>query len=140
MLQSERLNGDGTSCRGYRLQRLDLFNWGTFDGEVFAVRPNGQTILLVGQNGSGKSTVVDALLTLLVRPGVRNFNVAAGAKKTERDERSYFKGAYDRIGADNGSGTQVLYLRPKADHYSVILACFHNQQPQRTFTIAQLMH
>src|SRR5580698_4832610 len=89
-----------TPPRGFRLHKLEVYNWGTFDspgGEVHTVRPEGQTTLLIGQNGSGKSTLVDALLTLLVRPGVRNFNVAAGAKKRERDERTYIKGACGRL-------------------------------------------
>src|SRR5688572_4449441 len=90
--------------QGYRLTKLEVFNWGTFDGQVFTVRPDGKSTLLIGQNGSGKSTLVDALLTLLVRPGVRNFNVAAGAKKRERDERTYLRGAYDRGSDENGSG------------------------------------
>ena len=85
MNQTESPSSDDSKCLGYRLDKLEVYNWGTFDHDVFSVRPNGQTTLLVGQNGSGKSTVVDALLTLLVKPGVRNFNVAAGAKKTERE-------------------------------------------------------
>jgi len=71
--------------QGYRLQKIEVFNWGTFDstnGHVFSVNPAGQTTLLVGKNGCGKSTLVDALLTLLVRLSIRNFNVAAGAGKT----------------------------------------------------------
>src|SRR5262249_50064502 len=87
---------------GYRLQSLELRNWGTFDQHIFRFRLDGETTLLVGQNGSGKSTLVDALLTLLVKPGVRNFNVAAGARKTERDERSYIRGAYDRTEDEQG--------------------------------------
>lgn len=129
-----------SSCRGYRLKKLELYNWGTFDGNVFSVRPDGQTTLLIGQNGSGKSTLVDALLTLLVRPGVRNFNVAAGAGKRERDERSYVRGAYDRSGDADGLGTQVKYLRPRDDQYSVILACFHNAATGGSFTVAQLLY
>ncbi len=42
---------------GYRLHRLELFNWGTFDstdGQVFRFEPEGRTSLLVGHNGSGK--------------------------------------------------------------------------------------
>src|SRR5205809_2103655 len=140
MYESEHISPEPSACRGYRLHKLEMYNWGTFDGEVFSVRPNGQTTLLVGQNGSGKSTLVDALLTLLVRPGVRNFNVAAGAKKTERDERSYLKGAYDRSSDDDGHGIHVKFLRPTADGYSAILACFRNVDTGRTFTTAQLLY
>lgn len=70
---------------GYRLATFEVFNWGTFDGQVHSISPHGTTCLLVGENGAGKSTLVDAMLTLLVRPGVRNYNVAAGAGKKERD-------------------------------------------------------
>src|SRR4051812_5558078 len=68
-----------SALQGYRLHRLEVFNWGTFDGAVHSMTLDGQTTLLVGQNGAGKSTLVDALLTLLVKPGKsRNYNLAAG--------------------------------------------------------------
>ena len=96
---------------GYRLQRLELYNWGTFDSsddQVHVVRPEGRTALLVGQNGSGKSTLVDSILTLLVPRRIRNYNVAAGAQKTERDEGSYIRGACGQTGDDStGSKTQL---------------------------------
>lgn len=132
---------------GYRLHRLEIYNWGTFDsvgpstrGEVYCVEPSGDTALLIGRNGSGKSTLVDAVLTLLVRPAVRNYNVAAGAKKRERDERSYIRGAFDRRSSDQDGGAQVQYLRPGNAHYSVLLACFQNEHLKRSFTIAQVLY
>lgn len=132
---------------GFRLHRLEVYNWGTFDsvgdgkcGEVHCLEPEGDTALLIGRNGSGKSTLVDSILTLLVRPSVRNYNVAAGAKKRERDERSYIRGAYDRRSSDQDAGTQVQYLRPGNGHYSVLLACFHNAILNRSFTIAQVLY
>src|SRR5689334_18356661 len=100
---------------GFRLHKLEVYNWGTFDspaGEVHAVRVDGQTALLIGQNGSGKSTLVDALLTLLVRPVVRNYNVAAGAHKQERDERTYVRGAYGRFSRGEDNRGEVQFLRP----------------------------
>lgn len=127
-------------CTGFRLHKLEILNWGTFDGQVFTLRPDGASTLLIGQNGSGKSTLVDALLTLLVRPGVRNFNVAAGGKKRERDERTYVRGAYDRGGNDDGLGVQIKYLRPKGGHYSAVLAYFRNDGLAQAFTVAQLLY
>lgn len=130
-----------TSC-GYRLDKLEVYNWGTFDSThntVHTVRPRGATTLLIGQNGSGKSTLVDALLTLLVRPNVRNYNVAAGAKKRERDERSYVKGAYGRLSRAEDNGTQVEFLRPGNRHYSALLACFRNDRDE-AFTLAQVLY
>ena len=129
--------------QGYRLQKLELINWGTFDstnGQVYSVSPSGQTTLLVGRNGCGKSTLVDALLTLLVRPSIRNFNVAAGGGKRERDERTYVKGAYDRGGDDESNSSQPKFLRPKGNHYSVILAVFGSEGTGKQFTIAQVLY
>ncbi len=132
---------------GYRLHRLEAYNWGTFDsageghsGEVYRIEPKGDTTLLIGRNGSGKSTLVDAMLTLLVRPAVRNYNVAAGAKKRERDERTYVRGAFDRRSGDQETGAQVQYLRPGNAHYSVLLASFHNEGSGKNFTIAQVLY
>lgn len=130
------------SSSGYRLHKLELYNWGTFDscrGVVHTVRPDGSTTLLIGQNGSGKSTLVDAILTLLVRPVVRNYNVAAGAHKQERDERTYIKGAYGRFSRDEDNKAAVQYLRSDGKHYSAILACFKNNDGS-VFTVAQVLY
>ena len=36
---------------GFRLQRLEVFNWGTFDGRVWTVRLGGKNSLLTGDIG-----------------------------------------------------------------------------------------
>jgi uncharacterized protein YPO0396 len=134
---------NGKPSPGYRLARMEVFNWGTFDsahGHVHVLPVGGETALIVGQNGSGKSTLVDALLTLLVRPVVRNYNVAAGSHKQERDERSYIKGAFGRFSRDEDNGTAVQFLRPQVVHPSVLLACFRNQETRKAFTVAQLLY
>src|SRR5947209_2546142 len=104
-----------TPLPGFRLHKLEVDNWGTCDstnGEVHTVRPAGGTALLIGQNGSGNSTLVDALLTLLVRPAVRNYNVAAGAHKQERDERTYIKGAFGSFSREEDNRASTQFLRP----------------------------
>ncbi len=134
---------DRTFPPGFRLHKLEVYNWGAFDstaGHVYAVRPAGQSTLLIGQNGSGKSTLVDALLTLLVRPVIRNYNVAAGAHKQERDERTYIKGAYGRFSRDEDNRAEVQYLRPSGSHYSALLASFRNERSGEAFTIAQVLY
>ena len=77
------------SAAGFRLQRLELLNWGTFDGRVWTLRPDGRNTLLTGDIGSGKSTLVDAVTTLLLPPHKIAYNRAAGAETRERDLRSY---------------------------------------------------
>lgn len=132
-------NADRPPLPGYRLSKIEIYNWGTFDGSVFSVQPRGQTTLLVGENGSGKSTLVDAVLTLLVRPQTRNYNVAAGAAKNERDERTYIRGAYDRTVGDTGR-PQIQYLRSGAGHYTALLAVFTNESTSSVFTVAQILY
>ena len=51
---------------GFRLKRLEVFNWGTFDGRVWALQLDGKNGLLTGDIGSGKSTLVDAVIALLI--------------------------------------------------------------------------
>ena len=51
---------------GHRLQYMELLNWGTFNGKIWRITPEGENSLLTGAVGSGKSTVVDALTSLLV--------------------------------------------------------------------------
>jgi uncharacterized protein YPO0396 len=128
---------------GYRLDRLEIYNWGTFDssgGNVHVIPVHGETTLLVGHNESGKSTLVDALLTLLVRPGnSRNFNVAAGAGKGERTERTYIRGAYERRSSDE-SRSEIKYLRDAKGYYSALLACFRNDAKGSVFTLAMILY
>jgi len=130
---------------GYRLNKVQVMNWGTFDsakGQIHTVRPDGRTSLLIGQNGCGKSTLVDSILTLLVRPGVRNYNVAAGSSggKRERDERSYLMGAFGHASSDGDNKASTLYLRKEGRHLSILLAYFHNAQTGRGFTMAQVLY
>ncbi len=132
-------NTDRPPLPGYRLAKLEVYNWGTFDGAVYSVQPRGQTTLLVGENGSGKSTLVDALLTLLVRPQTRNYNVAAGASKNERDEKTYIRGAYDRTVGEAGR-PQIQYLRNGNGHYTALLASFSNAAANTVFSICQVLY
>ncbi|XZO03531.1 MAG: ATP-binding protein [Microcoleus sp.] len=125
------------SKAGYRLHRLEVLNWGTFKQGTIA--PGGQTSLLTGANGSGKSTLVDALLTLLVPNGKRNYNLASGSGKRERDEKTYVLGAYSTIKAEDDYKSKPQYLRTK-DDYSVLLAYFYNEGYTQKVTLAQVLY
>jgi uncharacterized protein YPO0396 len=114
--------------RGYRLERFEVLNWGTFHSSVWSLELNGGTALLVGANGSGKSTLVDAFLTLLVPSRARHYNQASGdTARRERSEASYVRGAFKRTSSESENTSSVQYLRDK-DNYSVILACFTESQ------------
>ncbi len=131
-----------TTAPGYRLSRLDVYNWGTFDstdGTVHSLPLDGQTGLLIGQNGSGKSTLVDAVLTMLVPSQIRNYNVAAGAKKTERSERSYIAGACGSVSGEAG-GSRTRYLRPGGRGPTALMGVFQDVATGRAFTLIQILH
>src|SRR6266850_4154794 len=80
MIEPSKLDFVGEDrLSGFRLLRLEVFNWGTFDGKVCTLHLNGKNGLLTGDIGSGKSTLVDALTTLLVPANRVAYNKAAGA-------------------------------------------------------------
>ena len=129
--------GTDEALSGFRLQRLEVFNWGTFDGRVWALRADGRNALLTGDIGSGKSTLVDAVTTLLVPAHRVAYNKAAGAEARERTLRSYVLGHYKAARSDLGGAGRPVALRGP-DSYSVILAVFHNAGYDQTVTLAQV--
>ena len=138
-MQANRFEFEPDNSRaGFRLTRLEVFNWGTFNQKVWRVEPRAQTSLLTGANGSGKSTLVDALLTLLVPNQKRSYNQASGSSKRERDERSYVQGAFGKVRRDEGYGAKTQYLRDEGS-YSVLLAQFSNAGLGQTMTLAQVL-
>lgn len=90
-------SADGAAPGGWRLDRLEMANWGTFgEGQVHCLVTGGGWSLLVGENGSGKSTAVDALRTLLAPRAAlhHSFNDAAGGqKRRDRTLVTYIRGA-----------------------------------------------
>src|SRR5690606_17450772 len=95
---------------GFRLQRFDVYNWGTFDKRVWVLEPHGENSLVTGDIGSGKSTLVDALTTLLVPANRITYNKAAGADTRERTLRSYVLGHYKSERADAGFTAKAVPL------------------------------
>jgi len=48
-MQTAQLNFTGDDARsGFRLHRLEVYNWGTFGEEVWRIGPDGQNALLTG--------------------------------------------------------------------------------------------
>lgn len=123
---------------GFRLRRLEVYNWGTFNQRVWTIAPEGGTSLLTGANGSGKSTLVDALLTLLVPSRKRSYNLASGSEKLQdRGERSYVLGAWGKQKDIESNRSKLQYLRSK-ESYSVLLAVFGNASTAQDITLAEV--
>ncbi len=124
---------------GFRLCALELYNWGTFHRKVWTIAPDGHNGLLTGDIGSGKSTIVDALLTLLVPQQKLIYNKAAGAESRERTLASYVRGEYKSERDDLTQGAKAVALRDE-QQYSVLLARFGNEGYGQQVTLAQVFH
>jgi uncharacterized protein YPO0396 len=122
---------------GFRLARLEVFNWGTFDARVWTLQLDGKNGLLTGDIGSGKSTLVDAITTLLVPAQRVAYNKAAGADSKERTLRSYVLGHYKSERNEVTGTAKPVSLRDH-NNYSVILGVFHNAGYDQTVTLAQV--
>lgn len=122
---------------GWRLHRLEVFNWGTFHQRVWKVQLGGDNTLLTGDIGSGKSTLVDAVTTLLLPSNKISYNKAAGAEGKERSLRSYVLGHYKSERIEESGTSRPVGLR---DHrtYSVILGVFVNEGHDESVTLAQV--
>ena len=127
-----------SNTAGFRLQYMEIYNWGTFDKKVIRINPQGNNSLLTGANASGKSTLVDALLTLLVPLHKdRFYNQSSGVeKKGDRTETTYVLGNYGNQQQEGENDTTKLQLRDKKT-YSVILASFFNTD-QKIISLFQI--
>lgn len=109
------LDGALRSNRGQnRLAAIQLVNWGTFTGH-HRIDVAEKGFLITGASGSGKSTILDAISVVLVRPKDLNLNAAAGdAGQRQRDRTvlSYLRGSWS-INADEITGeVATQQLRP----------------------------
>ena len=122
---------------GFRLERFEVYNWGTFHDRVWSLDLRSENALLTGDIGSGKSTFVDAVTTLLVPPQKITYNKAAGAEARERSARTYLFGHYKSERGESGSSARPVALR---DHnsYAVILGRFYNEVLRQHITLAQV--
>ena len=128
---------DSDELAGFRLQRLEVYNWGTFHDRIWTLNLEGKNALLTGDIGSGKSTLVDAVTTLLVPAQRIAYNKAAGADARERTLRSYVQGYYKLERNDDGQVSKPVPLRDH-NHYSVLLGIFYNQGYDQWVTLGQV--
>jgi uncharacterized protein YPO0396 len=122
---------------GFRLHRFELLNWGTFDKHIWQIQPNGDNALLTGDIGSGKSTLIDALTTLLVPAQKIIYNKAAGAESKERNLTSYIRGHYKSEKDEEKLSARQVALRDNTK-YSVLLGYFYNAGYDTKVSLAQV--
>ncbi len=134
---SETAGASSGSCLrpGFRLDRVEVLNWGTFHKNIWGLDLGGNNALLTGDIGSGKSTLVDAVTALMVPRA--NFNKAAGATAGERSIETYFFGRYKSERGEPGLSSKPVSLRG-TDSYSVLLGRFFNEALAQHVTLAQV--
>lgn len=127
------------SLAGFRLASLEVFNWGTFNEVIWTITPGGKNALLTGDIGSGKSTLVDAITTLLVPTKKIVYNKAAGAATKERSLKTYIQGAYKNEKVADSARARDVYLRAAGKSYSVLIANFRNAGTNEEVALAQVL-
>lgn len=133
-----------TPFPGFALERLELFNWGTFHEEIWTLEANSGATMIVGENGCGKSSAADALLALLVPQRIAGVKFNSAAHSSEpgvkgRDLGTYVTGQYANTTGENGQSQSLMLRPPGSGHYTVILAVFKNEYTQSYVTLAWLM-
>lgn len=114
------------------LTELEVYNWGAFAGRHVA-RFELEGTAIIGPTGSGKTTLVDALMTLLTANP--RYNLAStGGHQSDRELVSYVRGV---TGAGNRSGDNDHIARPGTT-VSGISARFSNGTEE--VTVGALLH
>lgn len=130
----------GSHVGQWRLSRIELANWGTFNGHhVIDVARKGH--LLTGASGSGKSSLLDAIAAVLT-PGRIRFNAAAqdtADRSNDRDFVSYVRGAWSREVSEYESKAVASYLRGGRATWSGVLLRYENLV-DTPITLVRLFH
>jgi uncharacterized protein YPO0396 len=91
---------DGSEpCSTLILCELEVYNWGPFEG-LHRAEMDERGTAIIGPTGSGKTTLVDALMTLITAQPKYNL-ASTGGHESDRDLISYIRGV---SGTGNNSG------------------------------------
>lgn len=115
---------DTADIRQWRLEEVQIANWGTMDGRIHRFPVSRRGHLITGPSGSGKSSILDAIAAVLTPDKWLRFNQAAqgGAERTAtRGLVSYVRGAWTRRQDEDEDRVVSAYLRPGATWAGVVL-------------------
>ena len=128
--QQQRFDNDESIFPGqWRLAEIQLANWGTFDKAIYRLTIARKGHLITGASGSGKSSLLDAVSTVLTPDKWLRFNEAAQTGGAQRDRRSvvsYLRGAWSQRIDDNEDKVVDDYLRTGTT-WSAILLRYENE-------------
>jgi len=124
----------------WRLARIEVVNWGTFDG-AHRIDVSRKGHLITGASGSGKSSLLDAIAAVLTPEKWLRFNAAAQDASSRGDDRglvSYVRGAWSREADEHEDRAVATYLRPRATWSGVLLR--YENLSDAPVTLVRLFH
>lgn len=127
--------------RGFRIERVELLNWGTLGDDVIHVADvRGEWLCITGRNGTGKSTMVDGITTAFPPANARiYYNAAGGAKDSkERTRLTYLRGVFGSQQDEKTGRAVPAMLRSKAFTPSAILVQFYDAYSENWATLMVL--
>lgn len=112
----------------YRLSRLQLINWGVFDG-YHSIDFSEGGALITGSSGSGKSSLLDAISLAFLPDHRRNFNAsgdatAAGSSSGKRTVGKYVRGAWGERREGTSAAREIMYLRGTGPAWAAIAVTY----------------
>ena len=110
-----------------KLTKIKLINWHGFYDETIDI---SGSVLFTGDNGSGKSTIVDALYFLLTGGEENKFNTAAN-ESTKRTLETYMRG---RVGTEGKE-----FLREENNLISHIALEFYDDLVKKYFVLGVVL-
>ena len=123
----------------WRLAEVQVANWGTFDQQIYRVPISRKGHLVTGASGSGKSSLLDAIATVITPDKWLRFNQAAQGSSGKTDQRSivsYIRGAWSRTADDELDRVVSAFLRPATTWSGIVLR--YDNGTGETVTLARL--
>ncbi|MCK5880977.1 MAG: AAA family ATPase [Sinobacterium sp.] len=120
-LQTEQVTINSLFDETYALNKITVFNWGPFHNAIYSADIDANGTAIIGPTGSGKTTIVDAFMTLICQNPKYNL-ASTGGHESDRSLVSYVRG---ETGAGKNDGSTDHILRP-GKTVSAVEACFFN--------------
>ena len=92
----------GTSAMNYKISKIRLINFHNFVDETILI-PHGGHLFMLGDNGSGKTTVLDAVHYVLTAGNSMEFNAAARVIGREKSGGRSVQGVVMRYNIEKGA-------------------------------------
>jgi len=108
----------------HTLQRITLINWYLFRKEDLEI--GGRSVLITGRNGAGKSTILDAVQTILAGANEKTLSYNAISNDGAAVTRSLQSYCLGEVGENDG-GDETIATRARTQSNTYISLTWHNR-------------